>query len=808
MKSPLDDPARIEALRTSGLLHRPQEAAFDRLTALTARVLNAPCAFISLVDSDWVYYKSHTGLPEPAASEGQSLDCSICQYVVRRGRALSVADTREDPDMCTSRAVTEQGCHAFLGVPLYAAGGEILGALCVVDHHPRSWQNSELDTLTDFGGALTAEIALKVEISQRRSVEAELRKSESRFRNLVEHSIDLVWELDLAGHVLYVNNASVEVLGVEPGSLIGENLFTMMLEKSAAQEVLDTRLREGKGFRGLKTSLRRTDGRVTHLESSGFPLVDKDQRIVSIVGTSRDTSAKDKMDGFLREVVRSNTEELSRTNRGLRQAQRLARLGNWTWHGPARPLVWREGASELFGEEACREIDSLEKLLDRIDYDSRPGLTQAMADCLSNEQPLDYRFQLSLSDRKPMMLRAMAEWVQTVDAAPAMLGTFQDLTDEEALQSQLRQSQKMDAVGRLAGGIAHDFNNLLCGMIGFGEFAEMELTPDHPALADVQEVVATAHRAARLTTQLLLFSSRSNGTVADIEVNAAVEQLSRMLQRLIGHGIVYTNELGESIGNVQMDRSGFEQVLVNLVVNARDAMAGVGRLTVRTRDERVNERLTSHFQTLSGEYTVIEVTDSGSGIPNAVLPQIFEPFFTTKAAGRGTGLGLSVCFGIVEQAGGAIDVSTSASGTTFAVYLPKRDDLLEDLDSAVNLSSDLPAGKGEVILVVDIEELVLKILERVLVALNYKVLTFGSPEELLDKLPELPAPALLITEYVLPKISGSELSRRVANFYPQMSTLVMCADLPPDLAAEDSILVKPFGRERLVSAVRQTLDRT
>ena len=806
MESILADPTRLEALRKSGLLELSTEEPFDRITSMAARILETPCCFFSLLEADWVHYKSHSGLPQPIVSKGQPLDCSLCKYVVSQKSPLSVPDTTEHPEMSSNRAVTEMGCRSFLGVPVFAPGGEVLGALCVLDFEPRDWDDNDIQTLIGLCGALAGEIALKAEVSQRRRMEVELRKSELRFRNLVENSVDLVWEMDVAGRLLYVNDAAIEVLGTTPEALVGQRLFDLLTERSAAHDLVDAGLLEGKGFRDLKTSLRRADGGVTHLESSGFPLLDSNQRIEAVVGTSRDTSKKDKMDNFLREVVRTSTEDLSRVNRSLNQAQRLARLGNWTWHGPAGQLEWREGAVDLFGEEACREIDTFEKLLQRVDFDSRPGLTQAMADCFSDEQPLDFRFRLSLAGRKPMMLRAMAEWVQTLDAAPAMLGTFQDVTGEEALQNQLRQAQKMDAVGRLAGGIAHDFNNLLCGMIGFGEFAQMELSSDHPAHADVQEVVATAHRAARLTSQLLMFSSRSSGTLVDVDVNAAVDQLSRMLQRLLGPSIVYENVLDESVWNIQVDRSGFEQVLVNLVVNARDAMAGSGRLTVSTRNERVAGKLTSHFQNLSGDYTVVEVRDSGPGIPGSVLPRIFEPFFTTKAAGSGTGLGLSVCFGIVEQAGGAIDVLTSPTGSTFSIYLPKREDLLDHPERHADFTHDLPSGNGELILVVDIEELVLKVLERTLVALNYEVKTFDSPEKLLEQAADLATPSLLVTEYVLPNFTGVELSRRFKELQPNVKTLVMCADLPRDLGASDIFLVKPFGRDRLVSAVRQSLD--
>jgi signal transduction histidine kinase len=387
---------------------------------------------------------------------------------------------------------------------------------------------------------------------------------------------------------------------------------------------------------------------------------------------------------------------------------------------------------------------------------------------------------------------------------------------EQALaerESELRQSQKMEAIGRLAGGVAHDFNNLLTAISGYAELLLAELPAGDPKHEFADEIARAAERAAALTHQLLVFSRRQVLVPEVLDLNAVVGEMDKMLRRLIGEDVELDTALSPTLGQVRADRGQLEQVLLNLAVNARDAMPRGGRLTIETANVQALRSAAEPGVSLApGAYVRLCVADTGQGMSPATQARVFEPFFTTKEPGRGTGLGLATVYGIVKQSEGHIAVDSEAGrGTAFRIYLPMVAARAPDLDRPSRLRG-MPTG-AETILLVEDEAAVRALTRTVLDSSGYTVLEASRPEEALRLSDEHAGPIhLLLTDVVLPGMSGRAISEQLTRRRPGVPVLYMSgyADhaivragvFEPDVA----LLRKPFTPATLAQKVRQILD--
>ncbi|UOM33161.1 ATP-binding protein [Acuticoccus sp. I52.16.1] len=391
-----------------------------------------------------------------------------------------------------------------------------------------------------------------------------------------------------------------------------------------------------------------------------------------------------------------------------------------------------------------------------------------------------------------------------------------DVTDQSELEAQIAQSQKMQAIGQLAGGIAHDFNNVLQAIIGFSDLLLQSHRPSDPAFRDIMNIKQSAQRAAGLVKQLLAFSRRQTLRPTVLNLNDVVADLSIMLDRLLGETVKLELAYGRDLWPVLADLSQIEQVVINLSVNARDAMKGGGTLTIRTRNVPAGEAESDGADEVPGDTVLVEIEDVGTGMPQEMLDKIFEPFFTTKATGEGTGLGLSTVYGIVKQTGGALSVKSEVgTGTIFRIYLPRTEVAERSPASAESERAPAPSGDltgSATLLLVEDEEAIRTFAARALTAKGYRVLSAESGVEAAEIFAEEgDAIDLVVTDVIMPELDGPSLVKKVRAERPDLKVLFMSgyADgASLDELPDAQFLAKPFTLKALAEAVKRELGRS
>ncbi|HEX9670972.1 MAG TPA: response regulator [Thermoanaerobaculia bacterium] len=458
---------------------------------------------------------------------------------------------------------------------------------------------------------------------------------------------------------------------------------------------------------------------------------------------------------------------------------------------------YREG-----GWAAAIHPDSLERVL------------EAWARAVATGTPYEFETRLRAADGSYGIFEVRGVPVRDADGSVReWVGTCIDVTERKSLEEQLRQAQKMEAIGRLAGGIAHDFNNLLTVILGYGSVVAGRVAPDLEASRNLEEMLLAAERAATLTRQLLSFSRRQVLQPRLVDLNAVVRGVEQMLHRLLGEDVELRAELAPDLGRVLADAGQVEQVLVNLAVNARDAMPGGGRLTIATSDRELDAAYAAeHVDVQPGHYVELAVTDTGTGIEPEVLSHLFEPFFTTKETGKGTGLGLATSYGIVRQSGGHIWVySEPGRGACFKIYLPRA----EAPAAAARREAVSAPGRGreETVLLVEDDSTLRRLARTVLDGQGYRVMEADSAAAALEAVAAHQGRIdLLLTDVVMPGLGGPDLGRRLRAELPGLKVLLMSGYADDAvgrhgvLDAGTAFLQKPFNAAGLARKVREVLD--
>jgi PAS domain S-box-containing protein len=517
---------------------------------------------------------------------------------------------------------------------------------------------------------------------------------------------------------------------------------------------------------------------------------------------------------------RQAEERLLKSQAQLAQAQQIACMGSWEWDLIANKVTWSDETKRLYARTPEEFGSSMETCLERIHPGDLARVNQIMAESVRTRQPFVCEHRVNLPDGTERVMLGRGEIVVNKQGeAVRMLGVVQDITEmkrsAEALQrseEQLRQSQKMEAVGRLAGGVAHDFNNLLTVIGGYCAMSLQFLDAGQPLQKNILEIQKASERAASLTGQLLAFSRKQVLQPRVLQLNEVVQGMEKMLRRLIGEDVELSTKFDSALGCVKADPGQLEQVIMNLAVNARDAMPRGGKLTITTANVLIDHQTKFRNRTLEpGSYVMVAVSDNGMGMSADVKAHLFEPFFTTKGLGKGTGLGLATCHGIIAQSGGDIHVySEPNSGTTFKIYLPRTDAKPEPV--ATPDSEYLPTGT-ESILVVEDDPAVRRLAVAILNERGYRVEESNNAFEALELIRKNPSFDLVITDVIMPQMSGKELCDQIRAQLPRTRVLLMSGYTNDALAHhgvldEDlSFLEKPFSPSGLSRKTREVLNR-
>jgi len=683
-----------------------------------------------------------------------------------------------------------------------------------------TWRLFEFATRNLLDNPVVRGVALSGrDVTARADAERALRVTEQRYRALFEGAPVGLFHATPEGDLVDVNGALVEILGYpDRETLIGTNLLELHARREDRRRWID-RLEAEPVLRDFETRLRRPDGSVITVKLN--------------IRADRDASGRTlRYEGALEDITdRLRAEAAARRSHELFQlVQRATHDPLYDWEFATDRVYWNEAIRDVLGYSVDEVDPERAWWIDRIHPDDRDRVVsrQEAAITGSAEASADeYRFLRADGDYATLLDRRYI--VRDEDGVPTrMIGVLVDVTrqrraeeERKRLEEQLLEAQKLEAVGRLAGGVAHDFNNLLTAIQGHAEVLAEVVAEDGPARADLDQIRRAAERAARLTNQLLTFSRRQVLQPRILDLDAVIRDLAPMLRRLIGEDIALHVDTAAAHGYVKADPGQIEQVIMNLVVNARDAMPNGGRLGIGTRIVRVGEdEARQNAHTRPGEYVLLVITDTGTGMDPETQARIFEPFFTTKELGKGTGLGLSTVYGIVQQSGGFIEVeSRTGRGTSFSVYLPRAEGEPEggaatggcDPHGSGAAADGAPVGHETVLLVEDepaVRELVRKVLQRQ----GYTVLVAADGAEAIRLAETRREPIqLLLTDVIMPEMSGRELAERLIAARPGLRVLfisgytedIMASGLPD---ARVDLLEKPFSPTVLARKVREVLD--
>jgi PAS domain S-box-containing protein len=509
------------------------------------------------------------------------------------------------------------------------------------------------------------------------------------------------------------------------------------------------------------------------------------------------------------------TKALAQSEERLRRALDAARMGTWFWSVGTNTLTWDDNLRQLYGLAPTDRVSTHQEFLARVHPDDREFVAETVRRVIEGHGDLEYQFRVLLPDGRVRWIADQGEVRRNEEGRPVYLvGVCTDITERRMAEERMRQAHRMESVGRLAGGVAHETNNQMSVVLAAADFILDRADVPEAVRADVEFMRKAAERTAAVTAQLLAFSRRQILKPKVLDLNAIVTAWEPVLRRIMGEDCGVLLRLSSDLGPVRADPGQLEQVLLNLALNARDAMPRGGRITVET----FGAGLSAEYARLKpasvrpGEYAVLAVSDTGHGMDRETLSHIFEPFFTTKGVGQGTGLGLSTVYGIVKQSEGYIWVySEPGQGTTFKVYLPLKPGTVTPTQKD---SAPPRSDRGESILVVEDEAPVRYMMKRALEGAGYRVLDAGNATEALDVLAHTTEKiSLVLTDVVMPGESGRALADRIGTLIPGVSVLFTSGYTDGEIARRGllepgaAFIQKPVTPAALVRAVQEGLEK-
>jgi PAS domain S-box-containing protein len=669
-------------------------------------------------------------------------------------------------------------------------------------------EEQTITPVRDAAGNLAYFIAVKQDRTLRRRADDALRRSEARYRLLAENISDVIGLYDLEMNAVYVSPSVQQLRGFTPDEVIARPMIDQLApgSRDLARRVFREEMeieRSGRGdparSRTLEFEMLCKDGTTVWTESKLTTVRDSSGSLTGVIGVSRDITERKRVEGTLRDT--------SQTLHTLIDASVLAIVA---LDRDGRVTLWNNAATRLFGWSA-QEV--LGRPLPTVPEDRRAEFDEGRVRSQTGEDVVGETQRCRKDGSFVDVLRSSAAIFDPQGELVGGMAIFVDITERKQLEEQLRQAAKMEGIGRLAGGIAHDFNNLLTVIGGRSYLLLSQLPAGHEMRRDLLLIQQTGDRAAALTRQLLAFSRKQTLAPAVIDLNEIVSGMRTLLERVLGEDVDIILDLDPALGHVTADPGQLEQVILNMAVNARDAMPEGGQLTLETRHVDVDPTYARQKVELApGPYEVLSISDTGVGMNAATVARVFEPFFTTKPVGKGTGLGLATAYGIVKQSGGHITVySEPGSGTTFRIYLPRT----ESSESAPVAAEEAAARRGTEVVLLAEDDVNLRALTRdILASSGYTVLESQDVEDALRIAERQDGTVhLLLTDVVMPHMSGRALAEAVKRFRPDVKVLYMSGYTDNAIVHHGvldpgtALLQKPFTPAALARKVREVLDR-
>ena len=623
---------------------------------------------------------------------------------------------------------------------------------------------------------------------------------EELFRLISENAADLIAVVDMQGNRIYNSLSYERVLGYSAEELRSSSSFEQIHpeDRECVKQAAEEARRTGVG-RPMEYRFRHKDGTWRVLESTASVIRNSKGEPENLVIMNRDVTER------TRAAV-----ALQRSETGFRSVVEDAPYGIFKANLMGKLLMVNPALEKMLGYESRDELLAV-NLASGI-Y-RHPTEQQKINDLFLRDRHFkDIEVEWKRKDGTFVTVRCSG-WTVKDESGTDMEVFAEDVTERRVLERQLRMAQKMEAIGRLSGGIAHDFNNLLGVVIGYIQVIKRTLVPGQPSYEYAEEIEKAGQRAVALTRQLLAFSRQQVLEPVILNLNTLVSEMEKMLPRLIGEDIQLNLILDPVIGQVKADPGQIEQVVMNLAVNARDAMPDGGKLTIQTANVELDAAFArDHPGSVPGQYVMLAVTDTGTGMDPEIQPQIFEPFFTTKGRDKGTGLGLATVYGVVKQSSGYIAVESEiGKGALFKIYLPRIDQPVATRTESSQ--APLTARGSETILLVEDAEPLRKLAHMFLRDNGYQVLTAADGSEAQQVAAQNPGPIhLLLTDVVMPGVNGRVLAERLAPRHPAMKVLYMSGYTDTFIAGHGvleegtHLLHKPFTEELLVRRVRELLD--
>jgi two-component system, cell cycle sensor histidine kinase and response regulator CckA len=707
--------------------------------------------------------------------------------------------------------------QTFLAAPI-ASPAHVYGWICFVGNEGRTFSEDDEQLVMALSGqvgriyenghfhavAQKRSEELEHEILERKQAESAVRHERDRAQGYLDAAEVILLKLDLDGRIALVNRYACSILGWTADELLGRDWFDTCLPlriRDALREKFHNLL--GGDLSILENPVLTRSGEERLVVWRNRLLQDHEGLVTGTFSSGSDITERHRA----AEALRTGEER-------MRFALQSADVGIWDMDITTGMLRWSEILEAQYGLRPGSFGGTFEAFVECIHPDDRESVRESIGKAHTSGGDFSTLHRSIWPDGTVRWLRGTGRvYVGKLGKTVRAVGITMDVTERHTLEEQFYQAQKMEAIGRLAGGVAHDFNNVLTAILGYCELLLEDLDPDDPRHADILEIQKAGSIAAGLTRQLLAFSRKETVKPTLLDLNTVVAAMRAMLGRLIGEDVKVVLRLRSELAPVKADRGQVEQIVMNLAVNARDAMPRGGTLTIETADVELDEHYAkTHLCVKPGPYVALTVTDTGTGLTPQVRARLFEPFFTTKEPGKGTGLGLAMVHGIVTRSGGSVTVYSEVSrGASFKVYFPRADLPGSVVETPPPVASP-HIGSQTVLVVEDAEEL-RELAKRLLERQGYTVMVAANADEALVLFDRNASIDVLLTDLVMPGVSGPELTRQLVERRPALKVIYMSGYteevigqhgvLNPGIA----FLHKPFTSETLGRKIREVLDR-